>query len=388
LERIEEVLMTGIGSPDRTAPKHAAIDVPETLRDRLRDALSPKTLGLALSALLLQLGFVLSYLGAFHAPAPHSIPVAVVAPPAVAEQVVDTLNKVAGQPVSASSSTEAVAREALMRGDTSAVYLVDPAGTTDHLLVASGGGASRAGAVQTVFTTAAKEQQRTVVVEDLVPLSAGDGRGMSGFYLVTGWAVGGYLFASMLGVAKGARPANLPRALWRIGATVPYAALAGLGGALIAEKVLGALGGHFWEVVGVGVLVTLSASTVAIALQTLLGTMGIGLTILIFVILGNPSAGGAYQSELLPPFWRALGGVLPNGAGTDAVRRIVYFGAQGAGHGVAVLLMWVLSATVVALAGAALIHRNNPDTVPAVFGGWRPVRFYAGESGGYRLEGA
>lgn len=366
--------MTGINSP-----KHAAVDAPETLRDRLRDVMSPKTLTIALSALLLQLGFVLSYLGAFHAPAPHSIPVTVVAPPAAAAQVVDTLNNVAGQPVSASSASEATAREALKNGDTAAVYLVDPAGTTDHLLVASGGGMSRESAVQTVFTAAARQQHRTVTVEDLVPLNAGDGRGMSGFYLVTGWAVGGYLFASMLGVAKGARPANLPRAFWRIGATAPYALLAGVGGALIAEKLLGALGGHFWEVVGVGVLVTLSASTVAIALQTLLGTMGIGLTILIFVVLGNPSAGGAYQSELLPPFWRALSGVLPNGAGTDALRRIVYFGAEGAGHSVAVLLTWIVTATVVALAGAALIHRNNPATVPAVFGGWR---------GGLQLEGA
>lgn len=359
------------------APKHAAVDVPETLRDRLRDVMSPKTLAIALSALVLQLGFVLSYLGAFHAPAPHSIPVTVVAPPPVAANVVDALNNVPGQPVIAGSAPEPAAREALRNGDTAAVYLVDPAGTTDHLLVATGGGVSRASAVQAVLSAAAQQQHRAVTVEDLVPLSAGDGRGMSGFYLVTGWAVGGYLFASMLGVAKGPRPANLPRAVWRIGATVPYAMLAGLGGALIAEKVLGALGGHFWEVAGIGVLVTLAASTVAIALQTLLGTMGIGLTILIFVILGNPSAGGAYQSELLPPFWRALTGVLPNGAGTEAVRRIVYFGAQGAGHGVTVLLTWIAAATVVALAGAALIHRNNPATVPAVFGGWR---------GGYQLE--
>ena len=354
------------------SPKHAAPEAPETIRERFFDAISPQTLGLALSALLLQLAFVLSYLGAFHAPAPHSIPVTVVAPPAIEQRVVDTLNSIDGHPVAATGGSEVNAREALRSGATSAVYIVDPAGSTDHLLIASGGGMSQAAAVQTVFTTAAREQQRSLDVEDVVPLTPGDGRGMSGFYLVTGWAVGGYLFASMLGVAKGARPANLPRALWRIGATVPYAVLAGWGGALIAEKVLGALGGHFWEVAGVGVLVTLSASTAAIALQTLLGTMGIGLTILIFVVLGNPSAGGAYQADLLPPFWRALNGLLPNGAGTDAVRRIVYFGSQGVGHSIAILLAWVLSATAVALVGAALVHRNNPATVPAVFGGWRP----------------
>ena len=372
--------MTGIAD---AAPKHAAPEAPENLRDRFYDVISPKTLGLALSALLLQLGFVLSYLGAFHSPAPHAIPVDVVAPPSVAAQVVDTLNASAGQPVRAASTTEAAAREDLMRGETSAGYPVDPTGATDHLLIASGGGASRAAAVQAVFTTAAQQQHRSVSVEDLVPLDSGDGRGMSGFYLVTGWAVGGYLFASMLGVAKGPRPANVPRAVWRVGATVPFAVLSGLGGALIAENLLGALSGHFWAVAGVGVLVTLSAATAAIALQTLLGTMGIGLTILIFVVLGNPSAGGAYQADLLPPFWRALNGVLPNGAGTEALRRIVYFGSHGAAHSVGVLLAWVVVAAAVALAGAALVHRNNPATVPAVFGGWRP---WAGSYG--QLEGA
>ena len=66
-----------------------------------------------------------------------------------------------------------------------------------------------------------------------------------------------------------------------------------------------------------------------IALQTLFGVIGIRLTLLIFVILGNPSAGGAYQPALLPPFWQALSGALPNGAATDALRRIVYFGSHG-----------------------------------------------------------
>jgi hypothetical protein len=47
------------------------------------------------------------------------------------------------------------------------------------------------------------------------------------------------------------------------------------------------------------------------AFQVLFGVLGIGLTVLVFVILGNPTAGGAYQAQLLPPFWRTLGYVLP-----------------------------------------------------------------------------
>jgi hypothetical protein len=283
-----------------------------------------------------------------------------VAPGQAAGQIVDQLNAVSGQPVVASaSSDEMEARQALRAGETSGVYVVNPSGTSDSLLLASGGGTAVATAVEQLFTIAAQQHGRTVTVQDLVPLDPGDARGLSGFYLVIGWAVGGYLFAAMLGVAKGSRPATLPRAVWRLGATVPYALASGLGGAVIAEPVLHALNGHFWSIAGIGVLVTLSAATVTIALQTLFGVIGIGLTVVIFVILGNPSAGGAYQAPLLPPFWRAISSYLPNGAGTDAIRKIVYFDGHGLMHPVIVLAVWVAAGVVVTSVGSTLVHKSK-----------------------------
>ncbi len=216
-------------------------------------------------------------------------------------------------------------------------------------------------AVQQLFTQAAAQQQRSITVQDLVPLQPGDARGLSGFYLVIGWAVGGYLFGSMLGIAKGSCPANFHRALWRLGATVPYALSSGVGGAIIAEPVLHAMAGHFWSIAGIGVLVTLAAATVTIALQMLFGVIGIGLTVVIFVILGNPSAGGAYQPGLLPPFWRAISSALPNGAGTEAIRRIVYLGGHGVAHSVVVLALWVVGGALLTVAASALQHRTRND---------------------------
>jgi hypothetical protein len=345
---------------DVTTNRHVAPEAPETLQDRFRDAIAPRTLLLGIGVLLLQFAFILSYIGAFHSPSPHRIPVTVVAPSQVAGQIVDQLNGVAGQPVTATASTdEQAAREALRTGETSGVYVVSTTGERDSLLVASGGGTAVATAVEQLFTTAAQLHGRTVAVQDLVPLDPGDARGLSGFYLVIGWAVGGYLFAAMLGVAKGSRPANLPRAAWRLGATVPYAMASGLGGAVIAEPVLHALNGHFVQIAGIGVLVTLSAATVTIALQTLFGVIGIGLTVVIFVILGNPSAGGAYQPALLPPFWRAISSYLPNGAGTDAIRRIMYFDGHGLIQTVVVLLVWVIGGAVLTLAASAIMKRTR-----------------------------
>ena len=340
--------------------KHAAPEPPDTLQDRFRDAIAPRTLLLGVGVLLLQFAFILSYIGAFHSPSPHQIPVTLVAPEQLAGQLVDQLNEVPGQPVKVSAAEHEIdARQALRAGQTSAVYVVNTSGTNDSLLIASGGGSGVATAVEQLFTAAAQEHGRTLSVQDLVPLDPGDARGLSGFYLVIGWAVGGYLFAAMLGVAKGSRPATLPRAVWRLGATVPYALASGVGGAVIAEPVLHALNGHFWPIAGIGVLVTFSAATVTIALQTLFGVIGIGLTVVIFVILGNPSAGGAYQAPLLPPFWRAISSWLPNGAGTEAIRRIVYFDAQAVTHPIVVLLVWIAGGAVVTLVGSAVVHRSR-----------------------------
>jgi hypothetical protein len=88
----------------------------------------------------------------------------------------------------------------------------------------------------------------------------------------------------------------------------------------------------------------------AIAPRTLALGLGVLLLQLIFVILGNPSAGGAYQPSVLPPFWRAISSFLPNGAGTEAIRRIVYFDGHGITHSVVVL---------VTLLGAAVLHRGS-----------------------------
>jgi hypothetical protein len=89
--------------------------------------------------------------------------------------------------------------------------------------------------------------------------------------------------------------------------------------------------------------------------------IGIGITVLLFVVLGNPSSGGAYQAALLPPFWRALSSALPNGAGVDAVRRVVYFGARGIGGDVGVIAVYVAGGILVTLLGSLRHERRGSE---------------------------
>lgn len=319
--------------------------------DELKDAISLRTVLLVAGVLLVQIAFIASYVGAFHHPTPHRIEVGVVAPAQAAGTLRDQLNAADGKPAAARIvESEASARAQIARGELVAALVVDPAGTQDTLLVATARGASLETAVEQIATAAESQQGRTFVADDVVPLQGGDARGLTGFYLVIGWLVGGYLVASLLGVAKGARPANLKRAVIRLGSMVPYALASGITGALVVDQWLGAMTGHWWALAGVGTLLVLSSATVTMALQVLAGTVGIGLTVLLFVVLGNPSAGGAYQYELLPALWRGVGEWLPNGAGTSALREIVYFGGHGAaGH------IWLIAAYAVVGAVVTLV---------------------------------
>jgi uncharacterized phage infection (PIP) family protein YhgE len=202
-------------------------------------------------------------------------------------------------------------------------------------------------------------------VIDAVPAQPGDARGLSGFYLVVGWLVGGYLMAALLGVAKGSRPATTRRAVIRLIAVVPYAILSGLGGALIVGPWLGALTGHVLTLWWIGALLVFCAAAVTMAFQVLLGILGVGVTVVLFVVLGNPSAGGAYPPPLLPPFWRAISSALPNGAGVQAVRKVVYFAGHGIDGNLLIIAIYALGGIAVAILHPVLRSRRPARTIPA-----------------------
>jgi hypothetical protein len=325
-----------------------------------RDSISPRTTALVIGVLLLQLGFVLSYVGAFHTSTPHRIPIAVVAPAAISSQVVNGLNDIASAPLQATAvANQEVAEQEVRNATASAAFVFDPQSRVDHLFVANSGGTSVATAVTKIMTKVDGSERRAIAVTDLVPVQPGDGEGLTGFYLVIGWLVGGYLVAVLLGIAAGSRPATPRRAAYRLMAVVPYAIVSGLCGALIVDQVLGALTGHFLALWWLGALLVLAAATVTLAFQVLFGIIGIGITVLVFVILGNPSAGGAFQPPLLPPFWRTIAYALPNGAGTDSVRRIVYFRANGILGHLILISVYAIAGAVIALVGADLHRRRQ-----------------------------
>ena len=339
----------------------------------LRDAITKRAVILVLGVLGLQVLFIVSYVGALHSPSPSRVPFDLVAPAAVAGPLSSELNGLPGRPLSVSDTgTAAQARSGVLNRDVYGALVVSPAAAAprDTLYVASGGGAALSNVLKGIIGAAEARQHRSLTVVDLAPApQTKDFDGLSSFYLVVGWSVGGYLCASLLSISAGAKPSNRRRAVIRTGAMALYAITGGILGAVIVGPVLGALPGSVWAMAGLGALVVFSVGMFTLALQALTGIVGIGLAVLVVVIAGNPSAGGAFPWPMLPPFWRAIGPWLPPGAGTWTARSIAYF------HGNAVVRsLLVLSAYAVAGAAVTLLftlrrpgrHAAPAGVVPAV----------------------
>ncbi|GAA0474522.1 DUF3533 domain-containing protein [Streptomyces olivaceiscleroticus] len=326
-----------------------------TFTGELRDAVSARAALLIIGVLALTAAFIASYAGAFHSPKPRDVAFAVVAPPQARGQLVAKLDRLAGSPLDArpaGSRAEAVRQLKDREIDGALVY--DPRGKQDELLVAGGSGSALSDAVQKVLTKAEQAEGRTVRTSDVVPADPQDTRGLSSFYLVVGWCVGGYLCAAILAISYGARPTNGRRAVIRLGALLLYSVLAGLAGALVIGPVLGALPGSVVALWGLGALIVFGVGATTFAFQGIAGILGIGLTILVVVIGGNPSAGGAYPYPLLPPFWHAIGPALPPGAGTWAARSIAYFDGRALTGPLLVLAAWAVVAAALTLVFAVL----------------------------------
>jgi hypothetical protein len=182
---------------------------------------------------------------------------------------------------------------------------------------------------------------------DVVPLAAGDPRGLVLPSALLPITICGVIMASVIGLVLGFRPA------WRqIMALIVVSATAGLGAYLIAQGFLGALPHQAVATWAALSLVLLAIGATTAGLIALIGAPGLGLGVVVMVLVGNPFSGATSAPELLPAPVGTIGQWLPPGAGANLIRSTAYFGGHGAAGHLIVLLVWI----VFGLAAVAVGH--------------------------------
>lgn len=99
--------------------------------------------------------------------------------------------------------------------------------------------------------------------------------------------------------------------------------------------------GKFWITWPICALIVAVVAFVAAILQKLLGPVGTLVTVVVIVLFGNPSSGGASGVPYLPAFWRDIGPWLPPRNGYLLLHRTIYFDGHGTGQALTTLLVYL-----------------------------------------------
>jgi len=302
--------------------------------------------------LVIVFAFVASNVAANHEPEPHGLPVGIVGSPHTTRAIVQQLERHAPGGFDARTyATRGQARTAILHRK---VYGAFVSGLEPTLLVAGAAGAAAEQALTTAFQGAIP---RAFVVRDLVPLPRSDSTGETTFSVILSLTIVGVLGSSVIYLVAGKRPLAV-----RLAALLILAAGAGLATALATNVAVGAFSGHFLGVWAVATLFVLALAFPIDAFQTLLGIGGTAVGFVVFLVVGNPSAGSGTAPALLPGFWRAVSQMLPPGAGTTAMRNVVYFHGHGTTRALLVLAGYVVLGATAAIAAGRLRTRTTNET--------------------------
>jgi hypothetical protein len=195
------------------------------------------------------------------------------------------------------------------------------------------------------FEDAAKSTGQKITVQQYapVPLPAKDPFGLVQGLMLIPLLIGGYMSATLLMAATGKAAGR-----WRAAQLAGFAVAAGLAIDLIVCFWLqGYASSKFWITWPICSLIIAAVAFVAAVLQKLIGAAGTLLTIIVIILLGNPSSGGATGVPYLPAFWRDLGPYLPPRNAYILLHHTIYFNGHGTTQALTVLLIYLAAAAAI-----------------------------------------
>lgn len=302
------------------------------------------TLLLVVVGAAVQLALSAYYLSIGHAPAPHDLPVAVVAgaqqQPAVRQQI-----EMSGSFRVTFVDDAAAIRSGILRKD---VYGgLDLSGAAPHLYVASAAGTGASNVIKNAFGAVTNDQvaqnvkdlqaaggpvplstvQRLTsppAITDVAPLPSSDTTGGSVGLLIQALALGATVAALGLGRLVDRRQRSLLRGAGHVATMIVYSVVS----AAVVLMVAGWFGvpasGSRWSLFLSFLLVSLAITGSTAAFVSVFGAPGAIVGTLYFT-LGVIISGSSILPEFLPTAGRVFGQALPTGAGVAAIRDNLYF---------------------------------------------------------------
>jgi hypothetical protein len=314
--------------------------------------MKPLIAGLVVALILMGL-FVFSFVDALSAPKPHQVPFG--ATGSDTTQIVQEIQTNVGTALevhsykSQTDLTDAIGNQDIFGG-----VVVTDGGKQATLYVSSASGSSVAKLFEGAAPKIAKGLDVKLQVKDLKPLPASDPNGLTVFYVALACVIYGF---SGVTIAVSAAPSTSTRRL--VTSFLVFALCGGALVSLIAGPLIGAISFTFIPFALIAALAIFTATSITLFALQALGMRAVPFVLLILLILGSPSSGGAAAPELLPGFFRFVGQWLPTGAATSALRNNVYFTGAQHGRPLFVLFGWLL----LALLGIYLLSRRRSHTL-------------------------
>lgn len=284
--------------------------------------------------LFLAAGMALAYLGAFHQPEPHNLPIAIVGATPAAEVFAQKLNDAAPAKLDVTTiADDAAARTAVEHRDIAAAYET----AADHatIIVASAASETTASAAEKLLLPIAYEQHLPVTVDDVRPVGPQDGTGQGLFFLLVALSVGSYASA----IAVAAVTARIAIG-WRFAVAGAVSLVVAGIGVVVAGPIYGVLSGNEWSIWLLGALYVFGIVTIGIGLHPVLGKWTTPVLTMLFVMLNFTSSGGIFQAVLSPALFSGLNTFWNGAAWLEAARALTYFPGEVFGFAGLRLALW------------------------------------------------
>ncbi|KQO95688.1 hypothetical protein ASF30_18820 [Leifsonia sp. Leaf264] len=284
--------------------------------------------------LFLAAGMALSYLGAFHEPAPHDLHVAVVGDSPASMVFAQTLDDRADGKLHVETTPTHASAEKLVRdGDVAAAY--ETTATEATLVVASAASDTTAAAAQKIFLPIAYSQHLPFTVDDVVPVGEHDSTGQGLFFLMVALSVGAY--ASAIAIAAVTARIGIG---WRMGIAALVSGVVAAIGVVVAEPVFQMIPNGVWGIWLVSWLYVFGIIAIGVGLHPVLGKWTTPALTLLFVMLNVTSCGGIFAAPFQPALFAGLHTFWNGAAFIDAVQSLAYFPGRQFGFDGLRLALW------------------------------------------------